>query len=196
MYLNRCPKCQGEWVDAGDVLVIADYSRKQEEEGLKRCTLPLAQYSAWQYLGGLVASLTGRVVPLVDENPRSRSPQIVQALIALNVAIYLWQTVLLRNPQGVILAFGAIPVTHGQWSTLCRIFTAMFVHAGFLHLLGNMFFRWRFGANVDILEPEDQIQQENRYPVSFALEGAGGASDKVPGLSVGSGLLPQGRPSL
>src|SRR5665213_157334 len=71
-------------------------------------------------------------------------------LIAINVLIFLYQVSL---PQYVLSGFvehwGIVPdAISGHLYTL---FTAMFLHGGWLHLLGNMLFLWVFGRNVEDL---------------------------------------------
>jgi membrane associated rhomboid family serine protease len=46
-------------------------------------------------------------------------------------------------------AMGAIPSSLPSWAALSSLFTALFTHAGFFHLLSNMFFLWMFGDNVE-----------------------------------------------
>src|SRR4029077_16022788 len=96
-------------------------------------------------------------LPLYDDNPTVRVPYVTYALIALCVAIFLWQLGQAADtapaPYGVIPAVGggaarlapdvaAVPA----WVTL---FTSMFLHGGWLHLGGNMLFLWIFGNNIE-----------------------------------------------
>lgn len=109
--------------------------------------------------------------PLRDENPTELTPYITIALIAANVVAWLYlqgagaSSALLADS---VCRFGVIPAeVTGQtgpytgielgpeavctfggytWSTLL---TSMFLHGGWLHLLGNMWFLWLFGNNVE-----------------------------------------------
>ena len=75
------------------------------------------------------------------------------ALIAANVCVFLWQ--LSVGGQESIDVFGMIPRNvlagrvHAGVSPAVTLFTAMFLHAGWLHLSGNMLFLWIFGGNVE-----------------------------------------------
>jgi membrane associated rhomboid family serine protease len=99
--------------------------------------------------------------PLFDDNPlRSVSFQFVTVtLIGLNVAVFLWEVALGAGLERAIYAYGAIPaVVFGEarlppglaavppWATLL---TSMFLHGGWMHLIGNMLFLWIFGDNVE-----------------------------------------------
>jgi membrane associated rhomboid family serine protease len=99
-------------------------------------------------------------LPLHDQNPRSRFPAATLTLVIVN-ALVLVATALLLPPDARTALFqraGAIPL---ELTTLrdfppadlvpppFTILTSMFLHAGFLHLLGNMWFLWIFGDNVE-----------------------------------------------
>ncbi|SPH24706.1 Rhomboid protease GluP [Defluviimonas aquaemixtae] len=93
--------------------------------------------------------------PIRDHNPSERTPYVVYALIAANVAAYLLQLPY-TGSERAMLAFwrdwAMIPVVVTQSGELHGIFTSMFLHAGLLHLAGNMLFLWIFGDNM-----EDQL---------------------------------------
>jgi membrane associated rhomboid family serine protease len=87
--------------------------------------------------------------PLGDDNSRRRTvPGITYALIAVNIAIFLLE---LTFGDQFIIDWSFIPVRFfanpfGDFPTL---FTSMFLHGGWLHLLGNMLYLWIFGDNVE-----------------------------------------------
>jgi membrane associated rhomboid family serine protease len=97
------------------------------------------------------------MIPFRDENPSRRFPIITVLLIAANVLVFLYQQNL---PQQGAFIYGAIPARltgaggppgpalDPAWLTL---FTAMFMHGSWLHLLGNMLYLWIFGDNVEDL---------------------------------------------
>jgi membrane associated rhomboid family serine protease len=98
------------------------------------------------------------LIPLRDHNPRLRFPVVTAALIALNVIAFGYEVLLSPDPQLLILKAGAIPaeiVNHidiGPQDLLPvpgSIWTSMFLHGGVLHLVGNMWFLWLFGDNVE-----------------------------------------------
>jgi membrane associated rhomboid family serine protease len=99
-------------------------------------------------------------LPIHDHNPRSRFPVATLALVIVNVLVLLAMVALLSPAARVALLAraGAIPMEITTLHDLpptdlvappFTILTAMFLHAGFLHLLGNMWFLWVFGDNVE-----------------------------------------------
>ena len=101
------------------------------------------------------------MIPLHDDNPTRRFPAVTVALIAANVAVFVVQLSLPRwgiTLEGWYYLLGARPfeLTHHVdvppfawfpwWATL---FTSMFVHGGWLHLIFNMWYLWIFGNNVE-----------------------------------------------
>ncbi len=91
----------------------------------------------------------GRMFPLGDDNSARRSiPIVTIALIALNVLVFFVELnggdAFIRQWAFVPQRFGTDPA--GQMPT---VFTAMFMHGGWLHLGGNMLYLWIFGDNVE-----------------------------------------------
>lgn len=90
------------------------------------------------------------MLPITDETThprlRRRFPWIVVALILANVLVYLLEVV---NGPDWALQYALVPanVAHGQ--ALYTVFTSMFIHAGLLHLGGNMVYLWVFGEELD-----------------------------------------------
>jgi membrane associated rhomboid family serine protease len=88
--------------------------------------------------------------PIRDYNPRTRAPVVTLILIALNAVVFLYEMSLDPDSrQALIVAAGAIPRDIVQGSGQVSILTSMFLHAGWLHLIGNMWFLWIFGDNVE-----------------------------------------------
>jgi membrane associated rhomboid family serine protease len=100
------------------------------------------------------------MIPLKDDTPSSGRPYVTISLIAACCGLFLWQRSL--DPgQGrqVVDALGAIPAVlmtdarlpqDLQWiPRYATPFTSMFLHGGWMHLLGNMLFLWIYGDNVE-----------------------------------------------
>lgn len=99
-------------------------------------------------------------IPLYDDTPTTRLPVVTGGLIGACVLVFLWQQGLPpRAAEDAIYAYGMIPaVLFGSaelsaplqrvppWATL---FTSMFLHGGWLHLIGNMVYLWLFGKGVE-----------------------------------------------
>jgi membrane associated rhomboid family serine protease len=96
-------------------------------------------------------------VPLYDDHATRRVPAANYWLIGICVGAFLW--LLGANQHRVLSSYGMIPaVLFGSaylgpslrvlppWAT---VFTSMFLHGGWFHLIGNMIFLWIFGKNVE-----------------------------------------------
>jgi membrane associated rhomboid family serine protease len=87
--------------------------------------------------------------PLGDDNSQRRSvPVVTFALIALNVLVFFVE---LNGGQAFINQWAFVPRRFAEDPTgqAYSIFTAMFMHGGWLHLFGNMLYLWIFGDNVE-----------------------------------------------
>jgi membrane associated rhomboid family serine protease len=108
------------------------------------------------------------MIPLRDNNPTRRVPVVTLALILANVIAFILDLATQRSevvevltPYGVMLArrhvggladnYALVPANlmadfGGTWMT---VVTSMFLHANWLHILGNMLYLWIFGNNVE-----------------------------------------------
>ena len=86
------------------------------------------------------------MIPLRDTQPSYTFPFITVALILLNVAAFLYEFSLDQYELNFFIAhYGLIP-TRFQWMD---VLTSIFLHGGWMHLIGNMWFLWIFGNNVE-----------------------------------------------
>ena len=98
------------------------------------------------------------MIPLRDDNPTHSTPVVTIALIALCTIVFLWQISLPeREAEAAVYLLGFIPAVLFGRAQLpeywvppgVSIFTAMFMHGSWLHLIGNMLYLWIFGDNVE-----------------------------------------------
>jgi membrane associated rhomboid family serine protease len=101
------------------------------------------------------------VLPLHDDNPTSIRPYITFGIIIACVLVYVAHHLLLSQAatQQVVYSLGVIPAVLTGREAMppeiallpapATIFTSMFLHAGFWHMAGNMWFLWIFGNNVE-----------------------------------------------
>ena len=98
------------------------------------------------------------MIPLRDDNPIRSTPVVTIALIALCTIVFLWEITLPGDDaEAAVYLLGFIPaVLFGRaqlpehWvPPVVSIFTAMFMHGGWMHLIGNMLYLWIFGDNVE-----------------------------------------------
>jgi membrane associated rhomboid family serine protease len=84
--------------------------------------------------------------PLRDTQPSYSTPVVVIGLIVVNILIFLFEFWL--GPyaeEQFIYTFGLVP-DHFHF---LNILTSMFLHGGWMHVLGNMWFLWIFGDNIE-----------------------------------------------
>lgn len=96
--------------------------------------------------------------PLRDKIPSRSFPFVTIAIILFNILVYFYQLTLGNELGDFIRNFGIIPnsfaslqdVPVANWHMLIpNLFTSMFIHGGLLHLLGNLWYLWIFGDNVE-----------------------------------------------
>lgn len=100
------------------------------------------------------------MLPIRDKIPSRRFPLVMVLLIMVNVLIFLFE-VSLSNAglQHLVMRFGLIPATiaGGSYPAEVRhvsagyvtLLTSLFLHGGWLHVIGNMWYLWIFGDNVE-----------------------------------------------
>jgi membrane associated rhomboid family serine protease len=101
--------------------------------------------------------------PLKDDQPRYSTPYVTGFLIGINILIYLFQFLqLLQDPRGAdafMREYAEIPAHLAAFlggshrytlqQVVLPFFTSMFLHGGWMHVLGNMWFLYIFGDNVE-----------------------------------------------
>ena len=135
------------------------------------------------------------IFPLRDENPTSRLPIATYTIIGLNILVWVFVQGVGFDPglSDSICRFGLVPgdllenIGAGQRlrisdSMLCSfdgsanvttLVTSMFMHGGWMHIIGNMWFLWVFGDNVeDVMGPV-------RFVVFYLLAGLMAAAAQI-----------------
>jgi len=124
------------------------------------------------------------MIPLKDDNPTSGRPIVTYCLIGSCVLIFLLQLSSQSYQTGQLFySYGLIPsVLMGNKQLpldlyvvpgYITIFTSMFMHGGFMHLIGNMLYMWIFADNI-----EDNLGPA-KFLVFYLLAGVGAAMTQV-----------------
>jgi membrane associated rhomboid family serine protease len=124
------------------------------------------------------------MIPVRDDQPRFSTPYVTYFLIGLNLVVFLFEASLTPRGFNVLLfQLGMIPanitgvLTGGHESGLAAAFlptlTSMFLHGSWMHVIGNMWFLWIFGDNI-----EDYLGHF-QYLVFYLLSGFGAALAQV-----------------
>lgn len=97
-------------------------------------------------------------IPLRDDQPTVRTPHVTMALILVNAAVFLFtRTLGAEGYQATLFSWGYVPelVLHAgkyidapSWVYATPI-TSMFLHGGWMHIIGNMLFLWIYGNNIE-----------------------------------------------
>src|SRR6185295_2276283 len=122
--------------------------------------------------------------PIRDDQPRFSTPYLTYFLIALNLAIFLFEFSLdPASLDSLVKQFGMIPahvtlvLTQSHNINLVALalpfFTSMFLHGSWSHVIGNMWFLWIFGDNI-----EDHLGHF-KYIVFYVLCGLAAALGQV-----------------
>ena len=108
--------------------------------------------------------------PVSDVIPSRTTPFVTIAVITLNTLAFLYELQLDdRRLQQLVESFGVVPAAFA-WPA---IVTSMFLHAGWLHIGGNMLYLWIFGDNV-----EDRLGHA-RYLLFYLFCGAAAALGQI-----------------
>jgi len=86
------------------------------------------------------------MIPLRDSQPSQSAPLVTVSLIVINVFVFLYQLSLEPfSLNHLVGAWGVVP----DRLRVSSLFTSMFLHGGWMHLIGNMWFLWIYGDNVE-----------------------------------------------
>ncbi len=134
------------------------------------------------------------MIPLRDDIPTRRFPVVTVSLIAVNTLVFLFEALLGSEANQLIDALGIVPhrfITAPYqplvWLTLI---TAMYLHGGWMHLIGNMLYLWIFGNNV-----EDNMGR-GRFFIFYTLSGlisglaeiAASPNSMIPGIGASGAI--------
>ncbi len=105
----------------------------------------------------------GGMVPLSDASRRpGRFPLVTTALIVVNVVVFLQE---LMGGDNFVKQWSVIPSDIAAGRHWVTILTAMFMHGGWLHIIGNMVFLWAFAPEVE------EAMGRLRYLIFYLLSG-------------------------
>jgi len=113
------------------------------------------------------------MIPIRDTVRSSTAPVVTVALIVVSVLVFLHEIALGPHVERFVYAYGLIPRRFVYWQgdpldplRFLPLFTSMFWHGGWLHLISNMLYLWIFGDNV-----EDRLGHM-RYLLFYVAAGA------------------------
>src|SRR5574341_337201 len=98
------------------------------------------------------------MIPIRDRNPSGTFPLVTLSIIIINVLIFLFELSLDHKLDSFIFQYGVITlkviyssdiIASTFVNTYFPFFSYMFLHGGFIHLIGNMWYLWIFGDNIE-----------------------------------------------
>jgi len=124
------------------------------------------------------------MIPLKDDNPTFNKPIVTYFIIGLCVLVFLIQLSSATYKTGQLFySYGLVPsvlMGHKELPfdlyaipAYLTIFTSMFMHGGFMHLIGNMLYMWIFADNI-----EDSLGP-SKFLIFYLLAGIGAAMTQV-----------------
>jgi len=116
----------------------------------------------------------GGMIPLVDASRRPRSsPVVTKVIIVANALVFILE---LMGGEAFVSQWSVIPADIVAGHHLTTLVTAMFMHAGWMHIIGNMVFLWAFGPEI-----EDAMGRL-RYLVFYLLSGLAASLVQIAGM--------------
>ena len=105
----------------------------------------------------------GGMIPLRDASREpQRYPVITRGIIVVNVLVFLLE---LAGGEPFVKQWSVIPADIAAGRHWITILTAMFMHAGWMHIIGNMVFLWAFGPEIE------EAMGWFRYLIFYLLSG-------------------------
>ena len=97
------------------------------------------------------------MIPLRHTHPPTRPPVVNRALVVANVLVFIAQVFLGPMTERVIQTFGYMPARlvdpaafgYSPWEVSVTLVSSLFLHGGFVHLIGNLIYLWVFGGAVE-----------------------------------------------
>ena len=110
--------------------------------------------------------------PYKDDNPRVLIPFVTYFIIGLNVLVFIYQYFIIQGAQlseNFIYTYALIPAN----PSILTIFSSMFMHGGFTHIIFNMCFLWIFGDNIE------SVLGHKKYLLFYFLCGIGAGLSQI-----------------
>ncbi len=112
------------------------------------------------------------IIPIRDDNPTQTISWVTMGLIIANILAFVYELSLGAGLDTFIREYAMTPylvVQFSSISTCLTLLTSMFLHGGWIHIIGNMLYLWIFGNNI-----EDTLGH-GRFLIFYLLCGLGGA---------------------
>lgn len=145
--VDACGACYGLWLDAREAELVTEIGtaveREQARPGARAGKLGIAAMY-------LVQLLT--FIPVEAHHPVRRKPVLIYSLVAVLTLIYALEvaTAVTGHQDAFVNALALVPISFEK-GAIYQAVTYAFLHGGIAHLVGNLYFLWIFGDNVEDL---------------------------------------------
>ncbi len=98
------------------------------------------------------------MIPIRDRNPSGTFPYVTIGIIVINILVFLYELSLGPDLTAFVQQYGVVPAKVTDYfqssgvttiDTFSPFITSIFLHGGLIHLIGNMWFLWIFGDNIE-----------------------------------------------
>jgi|GEM_PF-5993850 len=138
--IHKCKSCHGIWIDGKNIQIFSEQGKKGIDKIrflFPGVTIRESEYHPGLYIFSLIFN-----VPVEIYRPVRIFPKGLFLLVMVNIFIFLFL------PSSLFEIYGLISSNAFSLSRLHSFITYGFFHAGFLHLLLNMYMMWIFGDNL------------------------------------------------
>jgi membrane associated rhomboid family serine protease len=116
------------------------------------------------------------MIPIKDHTPSGKFPYVTYGIIGANVAVFAYMLSLGSGLEAFVGKYAVTPYDIARGVNVVSLFTSLFLHGGFAHIIGNMLFLNIFGDNL-----EDRLGHVKYLIFYFAAGVAGSALQIVMG---------------
>ena len=146
--VDVCPRCRGLWLDKDEGAKLYNIVAQAKEHAEKK-ELGIEKPGLGMYVFQIFTGF-----PVEVWNPVKRKPVIVYSLVAILAVAWIVQIIVLAGlgevgAKEIIPFFWAIPAKILKGEYVWTLFTCGFFHGGIMHIVGNLYFLWIFGDNVE-----------------------------------------------
>ncbi len=144
--IDTCGHCYGLWVDANEGPALAAITGTVTKENAR----PGAKHGVVGIVAVYLLQLV-TAIPIEAHNPVKRKPILVHGLVALLTLIFIAEIALAASGQEALFMQFAFHSDRLEAGHVYNTISYAFLHGGIAHLLGNLYFLWIFGDNVEDL---------------------------------------------
>ncbi len=155
----RCESCEGIWASKEQVSDLLSFHKggKAVDTFAKAFGEEIGEEAREEQTIKDVSSVFSNpafilfpvILPLEEETKINIFPAVTIIIIAINVCVFLYQIFFISNIDFYFQFWGLVPAVVFSQGKYYQFLSAIFIHEGFFHLFGNMFYLWIFGPHIE-----------------------------------------------